>query len=164
MWVVPEKSSQNQFISPFSGYFREVLKDINLAREFMNTEIFGPVTSVIAVPDIDAVKGLCELSDYALTGACFTADIEVQLALSNVIPAGNLYHNRKCTGALVETECFGGLRSLSSPSGIKGETSACAFRFSADSFRLYDPSWGAEEREEFVRRMQSELGVVFSKA
>ena len=98
----------------------EVLKDINLAREFMNTEIFGPVTSVIAVPDIDAVKGLCELSDYALTGACFTADIEVQLALSNVIPAGNLYHNRKCTGALVETECFGGLRSLSSPSGIKG--------------------------------------------
>ena len=138
----------------------EVLKDINLAREFMNTEIFGPVTSVIAVPDIDAVKGLCELSDYALTGACFTADIEVQLALSNVIPAGNLYHNRKCTGALVETECFGGLRSLSSPSGIKGNK-RLRFSFSADSFRLYDPSWGAEEREEFVRRMQSELGVVF---
>ena len=142
----------------------EVLKDINLAREFMNTEIFGPVTSVIAVPDIDAVKGLCELSDYALTGACFTADIEVQLALSNVIPAGNLYHNRKCTGALVETECFGGLRSLSSPSGIKGKQALALFGSQQTVSGFYDPSWGAEEREEFVRRMQSELGVVFSKA
>ncbi|HEY4520041.1 MAG TPA: aldehyde dehydrogenase family protein [Candidatus Paceibacterota bacterium] len=142
---------------------KEVHESESLAVKLMNTEIFGPVTTMVSVPDMAAVKRLCKLSNFALTGSCFTEDMDVLIAMTRIIPAGNLYHNRKCTGALVESECFGGLRSASSPSGIKGKAALALFGSMQTVSGFYGSSWSKEKRQEFVRRMEDELGVVFSK-
>ncbi len=129
----------------------------------MNTEIFGPVTTVVSVPNLDTVRALCALSEFALTGTSFTADPAVALELADVIPAGNMYFNRKCTGALVETECFGGLCSRSSPSGIKGKQALALFGSAQTISGFYPKGWDSVERFKFVQKMEHEHGVVFSK-
>ena len=150
----------------FPGILRAssmVFQNKKKARQLMNTEIFGPVTTVVTVSSIDDVQWLSRQSDFALTGTSFTRNADISIALSKIIPAGNLYFNRKCTGALVETECFGGLRSASSPSGIKGKQALALFGSMPVISGFYDSSWDAKERKRFIGRMESELGFVFSK-
>lgn len=89
------------------------------AHTLMNTELFGPVSTVVRVRSLDDVDRLVECSEFALTGAFFTGIPDVAEHLIGIMPCGNLYVNRKCTGAFVETEDFGGLRSRSG-AGIKG--------------------------------------------
>ena len=140
-----------------------VSKDEVPAHRLMNTEIFGPVTTVVSVSSLSDVKRLCELSDFALTGTFFTQSLDVSMALRRIIPAGNLYANRKCTGALVETECFGGLRSASSPTGIKGKQSLALFGSMQTHSGFYPAVWNKKKRAKDIERMEDELGFVFSK-
>jgi RHH-type proline utilization regulon transcriptional repressor/proline dehydrogenase/delta 1-pyrroline-5-carboxylate dehydrogenase len=77
-----------------------------LARE----EIFGPVLAVLRAPSFEAALRLALASDYALTGGVFTrlpAHIEQARARYRV---GNLYLNRRITGARVGVQPFGGVR------------------------------------------------------
>ncbi len=138
-------------------------KKMIAAQRLMNTEIFGPVTTVVSVSNLEMVKKLCALSEFALTGTGFTADPELATELTNIIPAGNLYLNRKCTGALVESECFGGLSSRSSPSGIKGKQALSLFGSEQITSGFYPKSWSIEQRHAFVEKMKEKHGVVFSK-
>jgi len=96
-------------------------------RTIMNTEFFGPVSTIIPFNDLSEVEFMCSLTNFALSGSIFCQNIDTLKRMMRVIPAGNLYWNRKCTGALVETECFGGLRSASSPNGIKGKSALALF-------------------------------------
>ena len=82
--------------------FADVWPKGHLARE----EIFGPVLSVFKVPNVDAALQLANDSEYGLTGGFYgTANLRRAAAEFYV---GNLYLNRKCTGALVGGHPFGG--------------------------------------------------------
>lgn len=99
-------------LEPKSQRLRELL---------MNTEIFGPVSTVIKVNNMQDVELLFRESRFALTGSVFTDDLMIAKYLLRILPAGNKYWNRKCTGALVDCEVFGGILSASSPHGMKGK-------------------------------------------
>jgi 1-pyrroline-5-carboxylate dehydrogenase len=84
--------------------FADVAPDARLAQH----EIFGPVLSVIRVPDFDTAIAVANGTEFGLTGGLFSGDegrIERARRDFNV---GNLYINRKITGALVGVQPFGG--------------------------------------------------------
>ncbi len=92
-----------------SGYYTgpvmfEVRPEAAVARE----EIFGPVVSVIKAMDIDEAITIANSTDYALTGGIFSRSPAVIRKAKDAFRAGNLYINRKITGALVGRQPFGG--------------------------------------------------------
>lgn len=155
---------REQIIAPTILYASSrVSTDEACARKLMNTEIFGPVVTIVAVSSLDDVRRLRSLSDFALTSSRFTADIGISIALAKILRTGNMYENRKCTGALVESECFGGLLSASSPSGMKGREALARF----GSLQTFSGSCHASVNKKMKARydelMEEELGVGFSK-
>lgn len=99
------------------GYFIEptVVVTTNPQFKTMVEEIFGPVLTVYVYDDADwssMLELVDQTSEYALTGAIFSADryaaIEATNALENA--AGNFYINDKPTGAVVGQQPFGGAR------------------------------------------------------
>lgn len=88
------------FVEP--TIFAEVPPESRIARE----EIFGPVLSVIKAKDGEDALRLANDSEYGLTGS-FYGQKRVEQARREFY-AGNLYINRKCTGALVGGHPFGG--------------------------------------------------------
>ncbi len=99
------------------GYFIEptVILTTNPKYETMCTELFGPVLTIYVYKD-DEWESTLELvdqtSEYALTGAIFSADRYVIDQATNALEnaAGNFYINDKPTGAVVGQQPFGGAR------------------------------------------------------
>ena len=77
---------------------------MRIARE----EIFGPVLSVIQAADIDEAITIANASDYALTGGLYSRSPSNISRVKEELRAGNIYINRKITGALVGRQPFGG--------------------------------------------------------
>lgn len=76
-----------------------------LARE----EVFGPVVAVLRAPDFESALEMALDSDYALTGGVYSRfPAHLELATKNY-HVGNLYLNRKITGARVALQPFGGV-------------------------------------------------------
>jgi len=71
-------------------------------------EIFGPVLSVLKCKDFDHGLEIVNSSIYGLTGGVFTNRRENLEKARREFNVGNLYLNRKCTGALVDVQPFGG--------------------------------------------------------
>ncbi|QQG46083.1 MAG: aldehyde dehydrogenase family protein [Candidatus Niyogibacteria bacterium] len=128
----------------------------------MNTEFFGPVSTVVPFGNLDEVEQMCKRTEFALTGSVFCRDLEALKRMMSVIPAGNLYWNRKCTGALVETECFGGLRSASSPNGVKGKNALALFG-SQQTFSGFYPAGADEEYRKAAQEVLARGGMNLSK-
>jgi len=85
--------------------FTEVPADSPLAKE----EIFGPVLSVSRAGDFEEALEIALNSTFALTGGVFSRNPRhIELARA-VFRTGNLYFNRKITGAVVGRQPFGGL-------------------------------------------------------
>jgi 1-pyrroline-5-carboxylate dehydrogenase len=81
--------------------------------EVFSTEYFGPILSVYAYDDFDAVIAEADsASPYALTGSIFATDRSVIDAAGTALrfTAGNFYINDKPTGAVVGQQPFGGAR------------------------------------------------------
>ena len=90
------------FIAP--TVFGEVQPDSTLAQE----EIFGPVLSMIRARDYDHAIEIANGTEYGLTGSLYSRD-RSRLERSRLdFHVGNLYFNRKCTGAVVGAHPFGG--------------------------------------------------------
>ncbi len=92
------------------GYFFEptVFGDVAPRGRLAQEEVFGPVLAAIRVKDFS--EGLAVANDtvYGLTGALYSRDrIRIELARRE-FHVGNLYFNRKCTGALAGVQPFGG--------------------------------------------------------
>jgi len=104
------------------GYFIEptvigpVAEDSTIAQE----EIFGPVLAVIKAKDFDDALRIANDSEFGLTGAVFTDDEEKIRRAEEEIFVGNLYINRKCTGALVGAHPFGGFNMSGTDSKAGG--------------------------------------------
>jgi len=101
--------SQGWFIEP------TVIRTTNPRFKSMVEEIFGPVLTLYVYPDAqwtEVLKMVDQTSEYALTGAIFSADryalVQATEALENA--AGNFYINDKPTGAVVGQQPFGGAR------------------------------------------------------
>jgi RHH-type proline utilization regulon transcriptional repressor/proline dehydrogenase/delta 1-pyrroline-5-carboxylate dehydrogenase len=76
-----------------------------LARE----EVFGPVLAVLKAPDFETALAWAKDSDYALTGGLYSR-LPAHLDRARLaFPVGNLYLNRKITGARVGVQPFGGV-------------------------------------------------------
>ena len=90
------------------GYFLQptVFGDVSPKARIAREEIFGPVLAVIRAKDYDDAIRIANDSEYGLTGA-FYGKAHIERAREE-FHAGNLYINRKCTGALVGVHPFGG--------------------------------------------------------
>jgi RHH-type proline utilization regulon transcriptional repressor/proline dehydrogenase/delta 1-pyrroline-5-carboxylate dehydrogenase len=84
--------------------FRDVVPSSVIAQE----EIFGPVLSVIGAKDIDDAIAIANGTRYALTGGLFSRSPKNIRKVREEFRVGNLYINRKITGALVGRQPFGG--------------------------------------------------------
>jgi RHH-type proline utilization regulon transcriptional repressor/proline dehydrogenase/delta 1-pyrroline-5-carboxylate dehydrogenase len=86
--------------------FADVPPDAKIARE----EIFGPVLAVIRARDLSHALEIANSTKYALTGGVYSrspANIE---RVRREMRVGNLYINRRITGALVDRQPFGGFK------------------------------------------------------
>jgi 1-pyrroline-5-carboxylate dehydrogenase len=94
------------------GYFVEptVFADVDRHARIAQEEIFGPVLSVIRARDYDDALEIANDTDFGLTGAVFTRSAERLRRAEDEFFVGNLYLNRKCTGALVGGQPFGGFK------------------------------------------------------
>jgi RHH-type transcriptional regulator, proline utilization regulon repressor / proline dehydrogenase / delta 1-pyrroline-5-carboxylate dehydrogenase len=101
---VGELARQGHFIAPH--IFTDVAPDSFLARE----EIFGPVLAVLRARDFDHAMELANSTDYALTGGIYSRSPSHIERAEREFRAGNLYINRKITGALVGRQPFGGFK------------------------------------------------------
>lgn len=85
--------------------FSDIRPEHRLARE----EVFGPVLAVLRAPDFETAIHIAMDSDYALTGGVYSRlPAHLQMAQDNFL-VGNLYLNRKITGARVCIQPFGGV-------------------------------------------------------
>ncbi|MBL8879472.1 MAG: L-glutamate gamma-semialdehyde dehydrogenase [Phycisphaerales bacterium] len=86
--------------------FADVSPNARIAQE----EIFGPVLAVIRARDMDQAIEIFNGTDYALTGGIFSRSPANLERARHELECGNLYINRKITGALVDAQPFGGFR------------------------------------------------------
>jgi 1-pyrroline-5-carboxylate dehydrogenase len=96
--------------------FDHVTTSMRIAQE----EIFGPVVAVMKARDFDDALDIANGTEYGLTGSVFSRD-PLRLAKARVeFMAGNLYLNRKCTGALVGVHPFGGFNMSGTDAKVGG--------------------------------------------
>ncbi len=85
-----------------------VIIDIDPMATISQEEIFGPVLAVIKANDYDHALQIANNTQYGLTGAVFTKNEDKLNRAVKEFHVGNLYLNRKCTGAMVDVQPFGG--------------------------------------------------------
>src|SRR5260370_32880491 len=70
-------------------------------------EVFGPVLAVIKAKDYDQALEIANNTEFGLTGAVYSKNPEKIKKAEEAFHVGNLYLNRKCTGAMVGAHPFG---------------------------------------------------------
>jgi 1-pyrroline-5-carboxylate dehydrogenase len=105
---------EGYFIQP--TIFGDVPPDARIAQE----EIFGPVLSIIRARDFDHALEIANATEYGLTGSVYSRNREHLERARREFHVGNLYFNRKCTGALVGMEPFGGFNMSGTDSKAGG--------------------------------------------
>ncbi len=102
--VTREAPTGGTFVGP--TVFENVLPDSRLAQE----EIFGPVLAMMKADTFDAALAIANGTRYALTGGIYSRSPLNLDKARREFRVGNLYINRKCTGALVFRQPFGGFK------------------------------------------------------
>lgn len=104
------------------GYFVKptVIADVAPNATISLEEIFGPVLAVIKARDFDEALSIANNTEYGLTGAVYTNSPEKIERAKREFHVGNLYVNRKCTGAIVGAHPFGGFNMSGTDSKAGG--------------------------------------------
>ncbi len=107
---------------PKQGYFvlPTVVDGIRPSARLACEEIFGPVLAVLKVKSFEEGIAVANDSEYGLTGSLYSRDRERLLRGKRELFVGNLYLNRKCTGALVGVHPFGGFNMSGTDSKAGG--------------------------------------------
>jgi len=105
------------------GYFIEptIFADVDPQARIAQEEIFGPVLAFIKARDFDDALHIANATEYGLTGALYSQDPERITRAEEEYHVGNLYFNRKCTGALVGVHPFGGFNMSGTDSKAGGK-------------------------------------------
>ncbi len=93
-----------------------VKRDATIALE----EIFGPVLALIRAADYDDALAIANNTEFGLTGSVYSRDDAKLERARDEYHVGNLYFNRKCTGALVGAHPFGGFNMSGTDSKAGG--------------------------------------------
>jgi 1-pyrroline-5-carboxylate dehydrogenase len=104
------------------GYYVEptVIADVAPTARIAQEEIFGPVLAVIRARDFDHALEIANNTEYGLTGALYSGSHEKLERARLEFFVGNLYLNRKCTGAMVGAHPFGGFNMSGTDSKAGG--------------------------------------------
>jgi len=107
---------------PGEGFFipPTIVADVDPKARIAQEEIFGPVLAVIRARDLDDAIRISNDSEYGLTGAIYCRDSRHISRAKEECHVGNLYINRKCTGALVGVHPFGGFNMSGTDSKAGG--------------------------------------------
>jgi 1-pyrroline-5-carboxylate dehydrogenase len=104
------------------GYYIQptVIADIAPNARIAQEEIFGPVLAVIKARNFDDALEIANNTEFGLTGAVYSTSREKLERARTEFHAGNLYFNRKCTGAIVGAHPFGGFNMSGTDSKAGG--------------------------------------------
>ncbi len=106
--------SDGHFVMP--TIVADVAPNARLAQE----EVFGPVLAVIKADSFEHGLEIVNGTEFGLTGAAFSRSrTNIELARRD-FHVGNLYLNRKCTGAFVDVQPFGGFNMSGTDSKAGG--------------------------------------------
>jgi 1-pyrroline-5-carboxylate dehydrogenase len=108
--------------TPEGGYYiaPTVIADVAPTARIALEEIFGPVLAVIKSRSFDDALAIANNTEYGLTGALYTSSREKLDRAREEFHVGNLYFNRKCTGAMVGAHPFGGFNMSGTDSKAGG--------------------------------------------
>ncbi|MGH9587267.1 MAG: L-glutamate gamma-semialdehyde dehydrogenase, partial [Acidobacteriaceae bacterium] len=108
--------------TPEKGYFLEptVFADVAPGARISQEEIFGPVLAILKARDFDDALTIANNTQFGLTGAVYTQDRTKLDRARREFHVGNLYFNRKCTGAMVGAHPFGGFNMSGTDSKAGG--------------------------------------------
>jgi len=104
------------------GWFIQptVIADVKPTAKIAQEEIFGPVLAVIRTKSFDEALAIANGTEFGLTGAVYTKNPEKIERARREFFVGNLYINRKCTGAMVGVHPFGGFNMSGTDSKAGG--------------------------------------------
>jgi 1-pyrroline-5-carboxylate dehydrogenase len=104
------------------GYFIQptVIADVDPMATISQQEIFGPVLAVIKSRGFEHALEIANNTEFGLTGAVYTNTDDKINAAKQQFHVGNLYINRKCTGAMVGAHPFGGFNMSGTDSKAGG--------------------------------------------
>src|SRR5438552_4293557 len=104
------------------GYFVQptVIADVDPRARVAQEEIFGPVLAVIKAKDFDQALEIANGTEFGLTGAVYSKNKTKLEKAEELFHVGNLYLNRKCTGAMVGAHPFGGFNMSGTDSKTGG--------------------------------------------
>ncbi len=104
------------------GYYVQptVIADVDPKARISQEEIFGPVLAVIKARNFEDSLAIANNTEYGLTGAIYTSSREKIERAKRDFHVGNLYINRKCTGAMVGAHPFGGFNMSGTDSKAGG--------------------------------------------
>jgi 1-pyrroline-5-carboxylate dehydrogenase len=105
------------------GYFIKptVIIDVDPKGTISLEEIFGPVLAVIKSKNYDHALEIANNTEYGLTGAVYSKNKKKIERAKTEFYVGNLYLNRKCTGAMVGAHPFGGFNMSGTDSKAGGK-------------------------------------------
>ena len=105
-----------------TGYFIEptIIDNVAPGSTIEQEEIFAPVLAVIKAKNYDEALDIANDTEFGLTGAVYSTDQGRLERAKNEFHVGNLYLNRKCTGALVGVHPFGGFNMSGTDSKAGG--------------------------------------------
>ncbi len=104
------------------GYFvgPTIFTDVDRNARIAQEEIFGPLLSIIKAKDFEDALSIANSTEYGLTGALYSRKREHLERARHEFQVGNLYLNRKCTGAFVDVQPFGGFNMSGTDSKAGG--------------------------------------------
>jgi len=96
--------------APQGGYFvpATIFTDVPEHSWLWQEELFGPVLALRAASDFEEAMRQVNASPYKLTGGLYSRSPAHIAQAKEEFEVGNLYINRKCTGAIVCRQPFGG--------------------------------------------------------
>ncbi|KRE75096.1 L-glutamate gamma-semialdehyde dehydrogenase [Paenibacillus sp. Soil750] len=105
-----------------NGYYIQptVFGDVSGKARLMQEEIFGPVLAIAKAADWQEAIAMYNDTEFGLTGSYFSTDEDRIAEALETVHCGNLYINRKCTGALVGVHPFGGFNMSGTDSKAGG--------------------------------------------
>lgn len=107
-------NTKGWFVSP------TVFVDCDPNSRIMQEEVFGPVLAITKVKNFEQGLDVVNNTEYGLTGACISKNrFHLEKARED-FHVGNLYLNRKCTGAIVGYQPFGGFNMSGTDSKAGG--------------------------------------------